>query len=178
MTVTKSVKISVWTKMWGTESAVGQCYVCGRPINNQDFVAGHIVAKANGGDESVDNLLPICSPCNGSMGKENLENYKAKHFPNVKVARALIKTLQNEETASRVKCPNCKGKGTLHALYCDEDTVSCPSCRKKGSVEASRADWVKCPKCKGYGKIDEGFLESSRCPKCKGAGIVPPRTNG
>lgn len=178
--IPKSVKDHVWNIYIGATKAEGPCYVCGKTIHIRDFHAGHVKARVNGGATTPDNLRPICSTCNASMHDENLEAFKAKHFPNIKGQAKLVgvKTRQLVPTDSTTKCPNCKGKGTLRAWYIDEDPVTCPSCRKKGVVESNRTDWVKCPKCKGYGKIDEGLLGDSRCQKCRGLGIVPPRTNG
>ena len=36
------------------------------------FHCGHIVAEANGGQLKMDNLKPICSSCNSSMGMTNM----------------------------------------------------------------------------------------------------------
>lgn len=184
MAIPKTLKISVWTKVWGPLQAQGLCYVCARPISNQDFDGGHITAKANGGDDSLDNLLPICRACNGSMHTMNLEDFKAKYYPNVKVvgAKALIKPRQTKTSTSRAKCPNCKGKGTLPPRGFFSDTAKCPSCHSIGTVVATRFKWVKCPKCQGYGtkswSESKTLLGNDQCQTCRGAGIVPPKTKG
>ena len=47
-----------------------------------NFEAGHIISHAKGGEDNIDNLLPICSLCNKSMGTENLIDYKLKYYSN------------------------------------------------------------------------------------------------
>lgn len=49
---------------------------CGENVNVFDFECGHVVAKSKGGEDKVDNLRPICSTCNKSMGVMNMEEYK------------------------------------------------------------------------------------------------------
>lgn len=55
-------------------SMIGVCFVCNQSIKYCDFHVGHIESVAHGGTNSIHNLEPICSGCNLSMGKENL-NY-------------------------------------------------------------------------------------------------------
>lgn len=54
----------------------GFCYTCKNELNIKDMQCGHIIANAFGGKASFDNLMPICSNCNGKMGTMNLEEYK------------------------------------------------------------------------------------------------------
>lgn len=69
--------------------AVWEAYV-GSSINSVCFVCesaqisfgttveyGHVLAVANGGTDTVENLRPICSACNKSMGTQNLLEYKS-----------------------------------------------------------------------------------------------------
>jgi hypothetical protein len=41
-------------------------------MNQKNFHCAHIISRADGGTDKIDNLLPICARCNLSMGKENL----------------------------------------------------------------------------------------------------------
>jgi hypothetical protein len=77
-----AVRYAVWNAwMGGSCVGAGPCHVCGRAINQQEFECGHVVPVALGGCNSVGNLRPICRSCNRSMGAQNLDAFKALHFP-------------------------------------------------------------------------------------------------
>lgn len=78
--IPKAVKDSVWDTTFGASKGIGKCYVCDSEINSKCFDCGHIIAVSNGGDNSKDNLKPICSTCNKSMGTKNMEEFKKEHF--------------------------------------------------------------------------------------------------
>jgi hypothetical protein len=55
------------------------CHCCeDTEISQMNFVCGHIIAEANGGEITIENLLPICVPCNNSMFTENLFEFQEK----------------------------------------------------------------------------------------------------
>jgi hypothetical protein len=68
----------LWNLHFGEDSRSGNCYVCNDKMDILHFEAGHIIAFANGGNDCIDNLRPICLQCNRGMGTENLEEYKSK----------------------------------------------------------------------------------------------------
>ena len=85
-TIPKSVKIAVWNKNIGEAVGKHKCLCCSNvDITQMNFHCGHIVAEANGGKVHVDNLLPICSKCNKSMGTQNLNEFKKKFFTKVTI---------------------------------------------------------------------------------------------
>jgi len=85
-TIPKSVKIAVWNKNIGEAIGKHKCLCCQNvDITQMNFHCGHIVAEANGGKVHVDNLLPICSKCNKSMGTQNLNEFKNKFFTKVSI---------------------------------------------------------------------------------------------
>ena len=43
--------------------------------------AGHIIPEKDGGDTTIDNLIPICSGCNSSMGSENMNSFIKRFYP-------------------------------------------------------------------------------------------------
>lgn len=73
-------------KVWETymgNIAKGKCFCCNnRDITPFHFEAGHVESKSLGGSDDVENLRPLCSPCNKSMGTENLYDYKNRLYPN------------------------------------------------------------------------------------------------
>ena len=47
--------------------------------NLYSFECGHVVSEKNGGKPTIDNLRPICSFCNKSVGTMNMEEFKKKY---------------------------------------------------------------------------------------------------
>jgi hypothetical protein len=64
----------------GADFKKGLCCCCNtEQITFVNFQCGHIESEVDGGQTHVDNLLPICQSCNGSMGSMNLNEYKEKY---------------------------------------------------------------------------------------------------
>ena len=80
--IPKSLKILVWDKNIGKEKGIGECDVCKSEIDSKAFECGHIISVKEGGGTDIENLLPICSSCNKSMGTQNLHEFKEKYFKN------------------------------------------------------------------------------------------------
>jgi 5-methylcytosine-specific restriction endonuclease McrA len=77
--IDKNVKMNVWRKYFGTKGE-GKCYVCKRTIYIDHFQVGHNKARVKGGSDNINNLRPICGPCNRSMRTMSIETYKKKYF--------------------------------------------------------------------------------------------------
>lgn len=75
----KNIRNLVW-QIYNKNSLTGNCYVCDRPITNDNFDLGHNKAVSKGRNDAVSNLRPICRPCNSDMGTMTIEKYKAIHF--------------------------------------------------------------------------------------------------
>lgn len=73
--IRKAVRTQLWRSTFGN-TLVGYCYCCTREVVYDEFHAGHIIAEANGGKISQNNLKVICAPCNMSCGTMNLEDFK------------------------------------------------------------------------------------------------------
>ena len=67
--VPASLKHNIWTQYVG-EKYLGKCHVswCTNSITPFTFEAGHNIPFSKGGGTTIDNLRPICSDCNKSMG--------------------------------------------------------------------------------------------------------------
>jgi 5-methylcytosine-specific restriction endonuclease McrA len=61
----------VWKDYYGDQFTV-DCSCKQVKIDPFNFEVGHITAKSKGGSDSLDNLIPICTSCNRSMGTQNL----------------------------------------------------------------------------------------------------------
>ena len=79
--IPKSVKDEVW-KLHCGKRYTHKCCVkfCSNKITSANFQAGHIQSEAKGGLVTVENLIPICSTCNQSMGTMNLYEWQEKHM--------------------------------------------------------------------------------------------------
>lgn len=64
----------VWAKYY--ERLSGDCRCCGREIQFDDFDCGHILSVKDGGKNTLENLDPVCRPCNLDMASMNMERYK------------------------------------------------------------------------------------------------------
>lgn len=74
--IPKAVKESVWKKYISETELKGKCFVgCGTDIQINTFEVGHVLAVSNGGKNEIENLRPICSLCNKSMGSTNIEDF-------------------------------------------------------------------------------------------------------
>jgi len=76
--VTLGFKQSVWNKYCG-DTYKRSCLCCNtNEITVFNFECGHIVSRKNGGNISMDNIVPICSFCNKSMGTMHMFKYMEK----------------------------------------------------------------------------------------------------
>jgi 5-methylcytosine-specific restriction endonuclease McrA len=64
-----ALREQVWIRKMGHRFD-GKCRVswCRNRISVFDFQSGHNVPESRGGKTDLDNLIPICSRCNNSMG--------------------------------------------------------------------------------------------------------------
>ncbi len=77
--IPKVMKDLCWSKYVGDTVGKTKCMCCEtNEIKMNDFQCGHVIAEANGGKTTVDNLRPICKACNLSMGIENLNDFKKR----------------------------------------------------------------------------------------------------
>ena len=77
--VPHTLKNTVWKKRF-KESNAGMCVCC--TCNNicyATFQCGHILSRAKGGTIHKDNLEPICSACNQSMGTRHMFEFMKKY---------------------------------------------------------------------------------------------------
>ena len=77
--IPKTVRNCLFINYFGN-SRIGTCMCCQRePLTINNFNCGHIEAEKYGGTLKLDNLLPICTSCNLSMGTTNLNDFIKKY---------------------------------------------------------------------------------------------------
>ena len=75
--IPEELRHQVWMKQFGNvaESICPCCNITKISTIKRNYEAGHIKSEKNGGETSVNNLIPICRPCNQSMGSDNWDTY-------------------------------------------------------------------------------------------------------
>jgi len=74
--IPKHIKTLVWNKYIGDDIIKHKCLCCKKEnIKITDFEAGHVLSEFHGGTNEIDNLRPICRPCNSSMGTTHMIEY-------------------------------------------------------------------------------------------------------
>jgi hypothetical protein len=113
-----SIKLrkDVWKKQFKIKK-IGKCpvYQCKNIIGVDKFECGHVISVKNGGDTTLENLLPICHDCNQKMKSQNIDEYE----------KELIYTkLKN-------KCFYCKKNTDLKNMLRNSDNLYCGKCYEK-----------------------------------------------
>ena len=82
----KKVKELVWDQYIGEGINMSPCFCCKTTIIKIiDFSCGHVISVHDGGSSTIDNLRPICSGCNLSMGTTNMFTFMQTYFPNIEI---------------------------------------------------------------------------------------------
>lgn len=81
-----SLRHNVWLKCNG-KNFEAKCHVgwCKNIVTAFSFECGHNVPESKGGETSIENLVPICSACNKSMGNRFTIDEFSKAFGNNKI---------------------------------------------------------------------------------------------
>ena len=79
-TIPVTLKRKVWSKWIGEDKGKDFCCCCKlTEISQLNFSCGHIISEFNGGELKIDNLKPICTSCNSSMGTQNMDEYMTRY---------------------------------------------------------------------------------------------------
>ena len=83
--VPKSIKDNTWDRYVGDIYSIN-CLCCNyNIIKSNNFHCAHVIPHSKGGKTIVENLRPVCSTCNLSMGQNNLFEWCEKYYPNAPV---------------------------------------------------------------------------------------------
>lgn len=81
--ICKTARNVLWYIHYG-DVRTAKCKCClVEDISLSCYHVGHVIAEANGGKTSMENLLPMCMLCNTSIGKQNVNDFIKKwnlHF--------------------------------------------------------------------------------------------------
>lgn len=100
--IPKALKMTIWDEFVGKDKRRALCICCcDREIELNKCVYGHIVSEKDGGKANIDNLLPICAQCNGSMSTQNMGEYIQQCYPkNIANFKRKQYTYQNPPTSN------------------------------------------------------------------------------
>lgn len=82
--ISTNLKDKVWNTYFKNQNKK-QCPInnCNKYITKHSFSTGHIVSELNKGNTDINNLYPICSNCNSSMGTKNWKDYDIISYTNI-----------------------------------------------------------------------------------------------
>ena len=70
----------VWNTYVGQTNVKGKCLCCNaEEITSTNYECGHIKSEKNGGEITRENLRPICSNCNKSIGSKDMDDFMTKY---------------------------------------------------------------------------------------------------
>ena len=74
--LSKCIRREVWNRYIGEEKGTHLCFCCDITIMSQFlFEVGHVISVHDNGDLTIENLRPICSLCNKSMGTRHMVEF-------------------------------------------------------------------------------------------------------
>ena len=81
-TIPKKIREDAWNTHVGKDKNSVFCVCCRTSVIDVfNFHAGHVKSEASGGAVTVENIRPVCSSCNLSMGIQNMHEYVTNHYP-------------------------------------------------------------------------------------------------
>ena len=81
--IPQSLRIATWNKYIGEEHGKTKCLCCKSvSITVFNFHCAHVISEVKGGQLTLENLRPVCSSCNLSMGTQNLYDYSTLQHVN------------------------------------------------------------------------------------------------
>jgi hypothetical protein len=110
-TIPKILKDLCWNKWVGENISKVKCLCCeDNEIKMNSFQCGHIIAEACGGKLSIENLRPICSVCNQSMGSENMVEFKMRcnfgSIETLQIPEVLLSKMKKEPEVPKKETTN------------------------------------------------------------------------
>lgn len=85
----KNISYSTKKEVW--EKCSGRCWYCGKSLNPFFVHYDHVIPYSKGGEDSVDNLVTACPPCNNS--KKDLDVWEWR----LKVSREMGLALSKQQ---------------------------------------------------------------------------------
>jgi hypothetical protein len=150
----------------------GDCFFCKQPLSKEDASVEHLLAQANGGTSTEENVVACCKAINSLLSNKLLKekfaivlrqkrgfHCPAKSSPATQnlpqptkpaAAQAVAKTPTQPPAAAakKVPAPAAVSSVGILALSSKSAAVKCPTCRSEVPAVVGQVDYV-CPHCKG-----------------------------
>ena len=131
--IPKKIRELTWNKYIGEDEGTSLCMCCGiTKISQMNFHCGHCVSEANGGSLELDNMRPICSGCNGSMGSKNMNDFMKKFKLKGEIIEPIQNLISDSETDQEIHTEIIKYKDEKGKLF-----YKCNKCNKKFSRKSN-----------------------------------------
>ena len=74
--IPSTLRNTVWTTYINENNRKGKCFCCRKEdITTANFECGHVISRALGGADTLENLRPLCSQCNKSMSSKLMHEF-------------------------------------------------------------------------------------------------------
>ena len=113
------------------------CYCCNlERVSQANWQAGHVQSKADGGQDILSNLRPVCARCNVAMGRTHMKQFALQNgfagrivseVPPQLPASSGTVTAAVDAADSKTCCANCKAPRAASTLKL-YDGMHCKKC--------------------------------------------------
>lgn len=148
--IPKAVKVSIWKKYISPSKLDGKCFVgCGTLIQINNFEAGHVISFSNGGENTIENLRPICSLCNKSMGKTNMnefiDKYKFKSSDDISLKIKENETCleKNSKNITKLNKKNCSQNNKQDKLEAEISKIQAELIELQAKLTSKKEEFKK-----------------------------------
>lgn len=184
--IPQAVRNAVWLKYMG-EVHNGKCYCCKfETISKGVFECGHVISDKNGGKITLDNLRPICSLCNRSMGTRDMNDFIKEYGLGVDEKLEYLRTLNEQQLSLLCKWLCLPRHDTLEMMienlqqetnpkqYINIDVLYIVKCNSKKCVRCKYSvdnNILKCECGSHYYYTNKQFDENYVCEVCGNTNI-------
>jgi hypothetical protein len=90
--ITPALRIIIWNKFYDNDEDKCNVYKCKNKICNDadGFECGFKLSKKNGGEYTIDNLVPICKECHNKIGSTNYDDFIEHRKKEYKVSKQIL----------------------------------------------------------------------------------------
>lgn len=178
--IPQAVRNAVWLKYMG-EVHNGKCYCCKlETISKGVFECGHVISDKNGGKITLDNLRPICSLCNKSMGKRDMNEFIKEYGMGYDEKLEYLRTFNEQQLSLMCKWLCLPYHDTIESMienlrqidlkqYINTDMSYIVKCKSKKCVRCKYSvdnNILKCECGSHYYYTNKQFDEDYVCEVC------------
>ena len=81
--IPQALRTATWIEYIGEENSQAKCLCCKTAVISVfNFHCAHVISESKGGELNLENLRPVCTSCNLSMGMVSMEDFANSYFGN------------------------------------------------------------------------------------------------